>query len=357
MSKTIFTPGSLLDSTWCGTVYGTSATTGHAHDGVDSDGHAPQIPLAGGSIGVSGQLRYANYQLPTGYISGLQITPYNVSDSWGIGLSNGICMSNSLVSMSINTYSGSNKKVIASGGLLYSNFVSGYGNGGVDPDVAGIFNNQVLYVFLLTGTATGNVLADIAFDDDVNATNLRSHGYGTYYRRIGCIQIIQVAGGKYQIRQYTQKSDYFYWKDNGSYLSSTLYDIAQEPLVGGDATLCSVGCPPACTALMRSVSVAVSTDTPGSVAYASVLLHPCDASSNMTASDIPMPTSIGYAIAHTYDGTTGSSIIRSAGETHVQTDASTSQIKLSAYVQNTGDGYVNFYASCYGYIDTRGKDS
>ena len=56
MAKTQFVDGSNLTATYVNTIYGSDASTGHNHQGLDQDGSAPKINL---SNSVSGYLNLA----------------------------------------------------------------------------------------------------------------------------------------------------------------------------------------------------------------------------------------------------------------------------------------------------------
>jgi len=59
MAKTVFANGSILTPTFCNAQFGTTAATGHVHDGTDVDGHQPKILLTAAAQ-VQGYLPSAN---------------------------------------------------------------------------------------------------------------------------------------------------------------------------------------------------------------------------------------------------------------------------------------------------------
>jgi len=55
MAKTVFANGSILTPAFCNAQFGTSAITGHVHDGIDTDGHQPLVDI---NAHTTGQLLY-----------------------------------------------------------------------------------------------------------------------------------------------------------------------------------------------------------------------------------------------------------------------------------------------------------
>jgi len=210
MSKTIFSSGSYLDSTFCNSLYQTGG--GHIHDAGTSDGHSSKINLASHTTGILPWDNQSHHVVPMVErceISMPDVKTISVASGW-IGQSNG--------GNAIHITGPWIKKIINTGGTDYETFAAGNGAtyGGVASGMT-IADRQWLHVFVLYNGST----YDIGCDANIYATNLLGMSW-LYYKRIGSILILNNAGS-YEIRPYHQHEDFVTWATRYSDDSTSIH--------------------------------------------------------------------------------------------------------------------------------------
>lgn len=254
MAKTDFANGTVVTSDFLDSIFQTTvagrSSSGHVHDGGTTDGHATKVELTAASD-VDGMLPRANMVPPRGYLDGGVLSYVQDSDAWnlGIGTVHACLSSDGLMA----TSGAATKLVIAADGSSFVTWATGNNAGGVAASVAtaGPSANQWLHVFLIRNPSTEAV--DFLLDTSLTAANAPS-GY-TQYRRIGSVQIEDLGGGDFGIRQFKQYGEVFLWE------APVVDYVLQDVAVDTDVSTFALSVPPdvVCAALLNVVGNHTST--------------------------------------------------------------------------------------------------
>lgn len=193
MAKTSFNSGDPLSPAYLHALAGTSATTGHSHDGQDVDGSVPKITLDAAAH-VTGDLPLANQVPEYDYIGGMHLQR-NPADS--VIVNAGTCASANASGAIRMTLTSALTKAIN------LDWAVGTGQGGF-PSSLTLTDDTWYYVFVISdGTTT-----DAGYDTDSNADNLLADSGYSYYRRLGAVWYIDSTT---EIRPFYNRGNMFWW--------------------------------------------------------------------------------------------------------------------------------------------------